>query len=600
MAVDALHPDAGSVVELGGQDAKIIIFTEDASGGKRAIASMNDKCASGTGATIDKCLIKVGMPRDEIRRPALGPVAAASRRRQVRRLRRDRHRQPGQVRHPVERDHVLAGRRDRGAEPVGADAREHAEAEGPAARRTERLPAVPAGVLAPADSRDLAARAASDYPLDVPIDQLIIVPDERAVLRGLRRGALRPARAGRRRPVTAGSIRSRQFVDGGRTRAARGVSRPGRSRPSRTSSRRSAARTRSRASCPRPSSRARACAPSIGLDGGSTSSKAVLIDEDGRLLTKQYQLSKGNPIDDTKQLLAKMRAFVHDQGATLEVIGFGATGYAADVLEESLRADVNIVETVAHMMAAVKFFGDVDVICDIGGQDIKVLFMANGEHPEFPAVEPVLRRQRHAAAGDGRPVRRAGHRLRGRRLPGRADAEVQLRLRGVPRRRPRQLPERGLRQGGAAGGPGDGAAEERLAVRRADPAHGGARPPLRAPGRHAVQPRRREGAGRLHQGARARRGGPRASASRRSRRDRRGARDAARRDAPRPLDVRRARRRDRSRVYVTRNDESTRCHFCPNNCAPHVHRRPHARRRHQPLHLRVSAARRARSSRSRR
>ena len=74
---------------------------------------------------------------------------------------------------------------------------------------------------------------------------------------------------------------------------------------------------------------------------------------------------------------------MHDQGATLDVIGFGATGYAADVLEESLRADVNIVETVAHQMAAVKFFGDVDVICDIGGQDIKVLFMAKGDIRNF-------------------------------------------------------------------------------------------------------------------------------------------------------------------------------------------------------------------------
>src|SRR5207247_9301326 len=121
----------------------------------------------------------------------------------------------------------------------------------------------------------------------------------------------------------------------------------------------------------------------IGLDGGSTSSKAVLVDEHGNLLTKQYQLSKGNPIADTKELLAKIKASVHDQGATLDVIGFGATGYAADVLEESLRADVNIVETVAHMMAAVKYFGDVDVICDIGGQDIKVLFMAHGEIRNF-------------------------------------------------------------------------------------------------------------------------------------------------------------------------------------------------------------------------
>src|SRR5947209_9817595 len=68
MAVDHLHPDVGSVIELGGQDAKIIIYKETESGEKRAIASMNDKCASGTGATIDKCLIKVGMPRDDVAR----------------------------------------------------------------------------------------------------------------------------------------------------------------------------------------------------------------------------------------------------------------------------------------------------------------------------------------------------------------------------------------------------------------------------------------------------------------------------------------------------------------------------------------------------
>ena len=120
----------------------------------------------------------------------------------------------------------------------------------------------------------------------------------------------------------------------------------------------------------------------IGLDGGSTSSKAVLLDEAGNLLTKQYQLSKGNPIADTKELLARIRSFVHDQGAQLEVVGFGATGYAADVLEESLRADVTIVETVAHMTARNRI-DDVDVICDIGGQDIKVLFMVNGEIRNF-------------------------------------------------------------------------------------------------------------------------------------------------------------------------------------------------------------------------
>src|ERR671939_250859 len=63
LAVEHLHPDVLSVIELGGQDAKIIMFKEDSkTGAKTATASMNDKCASGTGATIDKCFIKVNAP----------------------------------------------------------------------------------------------------------------------------------------------------------------------------------------------------------------------------------------------------------------------------------------------------------------------------------------------------------------------------------------------------------------------------------------------------------------------------------------------------------------------------------------------------------
>ncbi len=121
----------------------------------------------------------------------------------------------------------------------------------------------------------------------------------------------------------------------------------------------------------------------VGVDGGSTSSKAVLLGEDGRILRKAYTLSKGNPIQDTKDLLRELRDGVHQDGATLHILGFGATGYAADVLEECLNADANIVETVAHMMSATSIFGDVDVICDIGGQDIKVLFMENGDIKSF-------------------------------------------------------------------------------------------------------------------------------------------------------------------------------------------------------------------------
>jgi activator of 2-hydroxyglutaryl-CoA dehydratase len=107
------------------------------------------------------------------------------------------------------------------------------------------------------------------------------------------------------------------------------------------------------------------------------------MSESGELLLKAYTLSKGNPIQDTKDLLRDMRDRVQAQGATLEVIGFGATGYAADVLEECVQADVNVVETIAHMLSATHYFGAVDVICDIGGQDIKVLFMENGDIKSF-------------------------------------------------------------------------------------------------------------------------------------------------------------------------------------------------------------------------
>ena len=61
----------------------------------------------------------------------------------------------------------------------------------------------------------------------------------------------------------------------------------------------------------------------IGVDGGSTSTKAVLMDRDGLLLAKAYQLSKGNPLEDTQDILADLREYVEGQGATLKVMGVG-------------------------------------------------------------------------------------------------------------------------------------------------------------------------------------------------------------------------------------------------------------------------------------
>jgi len=68
LAVEHLHPDVRAVVELGGQDAKIMHFKVSEDGKKSVLTSMNDKCASGTGATIEKCTMKVGMESEDVQK----------------------------------------------------------------------------------------------------------------------------------------------------------------------------------------------------------------------------------------------------------------------------------------------------------------------------------------------------------------------------------------------------------------------------------------------------------------------------------------------------------------------------------------------------
>ncbi len=380
MAVTKLHPDAGSVIELGGQDAKIIIYKETESGDKRAISSMNDKCASGTGATIDKCLIKVGMPRDEVSKLPWDP---------------------SKLHHVAAKCGVFAETDIVNLVKSGIPSAEImcslADAivgqnlsvltRGNTLRPKVLLLGGPNTFLPFLQScwrqriPETWKSRGFKYPTDKPLEELIIVPPNAeyyaaygAVMYGLHEAA------------GVGTYKGldllKAFIDGGRKAQLGNSAGPGLAKDDGE-----LAQFRIDYSIPKfvpatltPGQHVRAV---IGMDGGSTSSKAVLLDEEGNILCKQYQLSKGNPIADTKELLAAIKKWVDDQGATLEVIGFGATGYAADVLEETLRTDVNIVETVAHMMAAVKYFGDVDVICDIGGQDIKVLFMAHGELRNF-------------------------------------------------------------------------------------------------------------------------------------------------------------------------------------------------------------------------
>jgi len=116
----------------------------------------------------------------------------------------------------------------------------------------------------------------------------------------------------------------------------------------------------------------------VGCDFGSTTAKAVVLAADKTLLFTCYALSRGNPIEDAKDLLRQIR-----QAGFQAIGGLALTGYGKDLLNDILGADVSVVETVAHARAALHFFPDSDVICDVGGCDIKVMILRNGTVADF-------------------------------------------------------------------------------------------------------------------------------------------------------------------------------------------------------------------------
>lgn len=381
LAVEVKHPDVLSVIELGGQDAKIIMFKKNEENGeKTASTSMNDKCASGTGATIDKCMIKVGAE----------PGYATS-----------LHFNDQKLHHVAAKCGVFAETDIVNLVKSGIPKDEVLNSLADAIV-SQNLSVLTRGNTLKAKVLLLGGpntylpflqecwrkripetweSRGYQWPKDQPVEELIFVPQNSDLYAAFGAAVYGLSEASHV-AIYAGTQGLRDFIKNGR-RARLGEQAGPPLSADTVETDRFVETYKIPKFIPKTFARGEVVRAVIGLDGGSTSSKAVLVGEDGEILVKAYQLSKGNPIQDTKELLAQLKGHLEDQGATLECLGFGATGYAADVLEETVLADVNIVETVAHMMSAVHFFGDVDVICDIGGQDIKVLFMKNGDIANF-------------------------------------------------------------------------------------------------------------------------------------------------------------------------------------------------------------------------
>ena len=113
----------------------------------------------------------------------------------------------------------------------------------------------------------------------------------------------------------------------------------------------------------------------IGIDAGSTTTKLVLIDKDGNLLYSLYGSNEGNPL---KSVMKMLKDLYSKLPIDAKIRYSGVTGYGEKLIQTALKVDLNEIETIAHYTAAKEFMPDVTSIVDIGGQDMKYIKIKNG------------------------------------------------------------------------------------------------------------------------------------------------------------------------------------------------------------------------------
>jgi predicted CoA-substrate-specific enzyme activase len=381
LAVEKLHPEVYSVIELGGQDAKIIVFKDDdETGRKKKIPSMNDKCAGGTGAVIDKINAKLKIPTSELAEQKYHGIKL--------------HKVAGKC-------GVFAETDINGLQKVGTPSDE-LMASLFEAIVLQNLSVLTRGhtlrphVLLLGGPNSFIRGMREAWQANIPRmwqerkvavpegskpEELIKVPQNAQYFAAL--GAIE---FGRSEDDCIGCYRGYDqlihYIEFGRQeeKAKSGgkglVEHPDDLNVFKEAYRR-------KKFTPAAFQKGSTVGGFIGIDGGSTSTKAVLLNESGDILCKSYQLSNGNPIQDTIEMFESLRGQVEAQNAKLEVLGVATTGYAKDILKDVLKADVALVETVAHTESALKFYEDPHVIVDVGGQDIKIIILHNGRVKDF-------------------------------------------------------------------------------------------------------------------------------------------------------------------------------------------------------------------------
>ena len=117
----------------------------------------------------------------------------------------------------------------------------------------------------------------------------------------------------------------------------------------------------------------------IGIDAGSTTVKAVVIGENREILDSTYLSNSGNPVPIVREYLSG----VYERCPDIRIAGSCVTGYGEDIIKNAFSIDQGLVETMAHLRAAQEFMPDVEFIIDIGGQDTKIIQIQQGAVSDF-------------------------------------------------------------------------------------------------------------------------------------------------------------------------------------------------------------------------
>jgi predicted CoA-substrate-specific enzyme activase len=382
LIVEHRRPEAASFVEIGGQDAKIVVLRKDPETGRvKKIPSMNDKCAGGTGAVIDKISKKLGIPLQDLSKLHYKDIRL----------------------HPVAGKCGVFAETDINSLQKQGIPPEELMASLFEAFVLQNLKVLARGhTLFPhvlllggpnafipgmreAWQRNIAQtwnERGVKIPEGIAVEDWIRAPQDAEYY-----GALGAAEFGKDEDIEVGRYCGISKLENLVIARSEGRSRGGKGIPALVASQEEMDDFLKNYAPPpftapkyNPGDTAQGF---IGIDGGSTSTKAVLLSLNGEVLARAYQLSKGNPIEDTIEILEKLRNQVEKQGAQIDVLGAATTGYAKDTLRDVICADVALVETVAHTKSALHYYESPDAIVDVGGQDIKLMFLKDGRVKDF-------------------------------------------------------------------------------------------------------------------------------------------------------------------------------------------------------------------------